>query len=197
MARLYHRDPGTGNWVPLNFMGPTGPAGPTGPTGVTGATGAGGLLGPTGAQGPQGAAGPTGPQGVKGLLGPTGPAGATGPTGAQGIKGATGPGGAQGPQGPQGVQGPYGDAHDRWRMVRGRTAVPGNNGAPSTPVGVAFGITYNATPFPICTGSSSVMGSTVKGAGVSDVTTTAIWVTVTRTNTTNTYVDWAVWGTVY
>lgn len=196
MPVLHYRDRNTGNWVPLNSKGPAGAPGPTGPTGVGGAQGPTGPTGATGPQGTQGAIGPTGPTGAKGAIG------ATGPTGQQGSQGGPGPSGAQGPQGPQGPQGiggpqgPYGDAHDRWRMVRGRTAVPGGSGSPSI-AAASLGLTYNATPFPVCTGSTSVTGSTVTGAGVDAVDTQTIWLCVTRSNATNTYVDWATWGTVY
>lgn len=196
MPVLYYRDPTLGTWLPLNSMGPTGPLGPTGPQGTAGG---GGGVGPTGAAGPTGPTGPSGVAGTAGGIGPTGPKGAAGAAGAQGIQGPQGVGGAQGPQGPGGAQGPqgaYGDAHDRWRMVLGRTYVPGGSGVYST-AATGFGIAYNAKPEGQSCVSTSVMGSTVKGGGIDTHDTQTVWITVLRTNSTGTYVDWGMWGTVY
>lgn len=45
MAVVNYRDPSTGNWVPLQMIGPAGPTGPTGPSGSSGGQGP---TGPTG-----------------------------------------------------------------------------------------------------------------------------------------------------
>lgn len=196
MPVLYYRDQASGTWRPLNQQGPTGPLGPTGARGVSGGPGPTGPTGPSGPVGARGATGPTGPQGVAGGIGPTGP---TGPQGVQGVQGPQGAQGAQGPGGAQGVQGPqgtYGDAHDRWQMVRGRTYVAGGSGAYST-AATGFGYNYATKPDVICAGSSSVMGSTVPGVSVDTNDTATVWITVLRSNATGTYVDWIAWGTLW
>lgn len=193
MPVLYYRDPVTQNWAALATMGPTGPGGPPGPTGVqgapgpqgaTGPQGTAGGIGPTGPQGPIGAQGPTGVQGTSlaGGVGPTGPAGAKGTTGATGTKGATG------------AQGAYGDAHSRWQLVRGQTYVPGGSGSYSS-ASSAFGVTYITKPDMVCTGASSVMGSTVSGVAIDTHDTDSVTIVVLRSNATGTYVNWVVWGT--
>jgi hypothetical protein len=196
MAVLYFRDPSSGNWTALTHIGPTGPVGlggPTGPTGVQGAQGIQGPTGPTGPTGAQGTIGPTGPKGVTGTTGGTGPTGPRGPTGTQGIQGVQGPAGATGIQGATGA---HGDASDRWRMTRGQVLVPGGSGAYSSS-GVSLGVTFNVKPDMICTGASSVMGSTVKGAAIDTNDTVNATITVLRTNSTGTYVNWVAWGTIY
>jgi len=81
-------------------------------------------------------------------------------------------------------------------MTLGRTYVPGGSGAYSS-ANTAFGIYYNAKPEAQSCGSTSVMGSTVKGTSIDTHDTASITLTVLRTNATGTYVDWGVWGTVY
>jgi Collagen triple helix repeat (20 copies) len=196
MAVLYFRDPTSGNWTPLTHIGPTGPVGvggPTGPTGLQGSQGAVGPTGPTGVAGAQGNVGPTGPTGVAGGTGAQGPTGPQGPQGTQGIQGIQGPTGTQGIQGPTGA---HGDASDRWRMARGQAYVAGGSGAYSSAV-AGLGITYATKPDMICTGASSVMGSTVKGVAIDTNDTVNVTITVLRTNATGTYVNWVAWGTIY
>jgi hypothetical protein len=197
MVGIKYRDT-NGDWVEVTAYrggpGVTGPAstvtGPTGPTGAPSPTGPTGPTGATGPTGPQGAQGNQGPMGLAGISGPTGPQGAQGP---QGNKGATGSKGSTG--GPGGT-GPYGDAHDRWQLVRGQTYVAGGSGAYSS-AAAGFGVTYSVKPDMICTGASSVMGSTVKGVAIDTNDTTSVTLVVLRTNATGTYVNWLAWGTLW
>lgn len=195
MAVLYYRDPGTGNWTPLPMLGATGPVGARGPTGPSGPTGPQGGVGPTG---PTGVIGPTGPTGAQGATGPQGGTivGPTGPQGPQGVQGNTGSQGPQGVQGTPGAQGAYGDAHDRWQLVRGQTYVPGGSGSYSSATS-GLGVTYASKPDMVCTGASSVMGSTVSGAAIDTNDTVNVMCTVLRSNATGTYVNWVAWGVLW
>lgn len=196
MAVLYYRDPTSGNWVAFPMVGPTGPAGPTGPTGGSGVQGVQGATGPTGPQGFQGAKGSTGAVGPTGPQGAKGSTGVAGPTGPQGNKGATGGQGPQGPQGVQGVQGTYGDAHDRWQLARGQTYVAGGSGSYSS-ASSSLGFSYASKPDMVCTGASSVMGSTVSGVAIDTNDTVNVTITVLRSNSTGTYVNWIAWGVLW
>lgn len=197
MVGIKYRD-ANGDWVELTTYrggpGATGPASTaTGPTGPTGSPS------PTGPTGPTGATGPTGPQGPQGVQGPTGAAGIsgpTGPTGSTGSQGPKGPKGATGATGDPGATGAAGDANDRWQLVRGQTYVAGGSGSYTSAV-AGFGVTYSAKPDMICTGASSVMGSTVLGVAIDTNDTTSVTVVVLRTNSTGTYVNWIAWGTLW
>ena len=201
MAVLYFRNPADRTWKPVvppaaaGATGPTGPVGPTGPTGSIGPTGA------TGTAGAQGPAGPMGPMGPTGAVGPTGPMGSRG---AVGGVGDTGPMGAQGPQGVQGIQGPqgtYGDAHPRWRMVRGRVYISNNGGL--NQAFVNYGFNYSGNPAKVCTVSSSVAGESVQGVGIgdNDFGVNGYWrigpVVMRTASQYGTYVDWVTWGVLY
>jgi hypothetical protein len=177
MPVLKYKDAG-GNWRALNSKGPKGFPGDTGPKGYPGPQGD---AGPIGTPGPKGATGDQGPIGDKGA---TGPQGATGDRGATGATGGTG------------ATGSYGDAHDRWQMCRGEVYVPGGSGNYSSAWG-ALGATYASKPDVICTGASSVMGSTVKGVAVDTNDTVNVLITVLRTNATGTYVNFVAWGVLW
>lgn len=59
-----------------------------------------------------------------------------------------------------------------------------------TSVQVTFATPFPSAPHVVATAHTTVIGSTVKGVSVTDVTTTGFKVWVYRTNTTGTYVSW-------
>jgi hypothetical protein len=208
-------EPGVG---PAGIKGPTGPEGPVGPKGETGPRGipgdagliglqgAAGGAGPRGPVGPTGAAGPGGSAGTIGFGGPAGPIGPTGPAGGNGWAGPIGPTGPQGPAGPEGPQGPGGPGGGQGPVgPDGRTF---NNyilkhGLDSiTPVAntwttkrVWYGQHYaTADPSTMLTMATSVAGTTVSGMAIDTHDADSITVVVKRSNNTNTYFYWMVWG---
>lgn len=62
-----------------------------------------------------------------------------------------------------------------------------------TSVAVKFTAPFTAVPKVVVAPNTTVVGSTVKGVGVTDVTTTGFTAWVYRTNTTGTYVHWQAW----
>jgi hypothetical protein len=94
-------------------------------------------------------------------------------------------------------------------MVRGITAIPGGSGAHNTVV-VGYGLTYTSTPDCVVTANTTVLGwngslkedgsaatSWVEGVGADTLNNLTMTLIVLRSNATNTYAHWVVWGTVY
>ena len=132
--------------------------------------------------------GPAGPTGAKGPTGFKGATGATGDPGPRGDSGPQGPPGYQGPQGPQGAAGsPAGITFRRGEAY----IVPVAN--TSTAVAILYsGFTQNPTVF--CCARTSVPGTVTSCGTGTGPSTTGSQVSVRRSNTTGTYVQWIAVG---
>lgn len=76
------------------------------------------------------------------------------------------------------------------RMASGYAVVSGTSTDTPTSVIVKFGQTFSSAPAVVAVANTSVPGVTVKGVGVTDVTTTQFKLWVSRSNSTDTGVQW-------
>lgn len=132
--------------------------------------------------------GPKGATGIKGLTGDKGATGATGDTGAKGATGSQGPQGYQGAQGPQGAAGaPAGITFRRGEAY----ITPVAN--TSTRVTIYYdGFTQLPTIFACA--RTSVPGTVTSCGTGTGPGLTSTTVSVRRSNTTGTYVQWIAVG---